>query len=46
MKISGILTTIAAALLCCCTLGCPPAEEADAPVDTAVETPAGDNTTE
>lgn len=50
MKFRGILTTLAAALVCCCTLGCPPAEEgADTGASDAgsdVTAPADDNTTE
>ena len=50
MKFRAILTTVAAAMVCCCTLGCPPAEDAaPAPAGDTVETPAAPadgNTTE
>ena len=47
MKIRALLTSLAAAFVCCCTLGCPPAEDATTPpADTNVETPADSNATE
>jgi hypothetical protein len=57
MKFRGFLMTFAAALVCCCTLGCPPAEDeagmggasdaAEPAEDSADMTPAADdNTTE
>lgn len=45
MKLHGFLATIAAAMVCCVTLGCPPAENDDVPVDVDVAAPADDSNT-
>lgn len=45
MKFRGLLTATAAAMLCCFTLGCPPAEDGVVPEEISVTEGAEDNTT-
>jgi len=45
MKFRGLLTATAAALLCCFTLGCPPAEDGAVPEEINVTDGMEDNTT-
>lgn len=45
MRMRGFLATAAAALVCCVTLGCPPAENDDVPGDVDVTAPAEDDNT-
>ncbi|WP_164104331.1 hypothetical protein [Candidatus Laterigemmans baculatus] len=45
MKLHGFLATAAAAFVCCVTLGCPPAENEEVPVDVDVVAPAEDSNT-
>ena len=48
MRMRGFWATAAAALVCCVTLGCPPAENDEVPGDVDVTVPADDasNTTD
>lgn len=45
MKFRGLLTATAAAMVCCFTLGCPPAEDGAVPDEINVTEGVEDNTT-